>query len=129
MSGSPIAILYLVGCNIIQTTGAKGAGLFNSIVTTLKLSLLGIIVLASFSLFDSQNFQPFMNEQKGASGVVEASCILFFSFIGFDFLTTLSPEAIDPSKNIPMAIEISVILTALIYSIIAFALNGVGNIA
>ena len=70
-----------------------------------------------------------MDEQKGASGIVEAACILFFSFVGFDFLSTLSPEAINPARNIPMAIEISVILTAVIYSVIAFALSGVGNIA
>lgn len=80
-------------------------------------------------MFNFDNFEPFMNEDKGISGIVEAACILFFSFIGFDFLTTLSLETINPAYNIPIAIEISVILTAFIYSLMAFALNGVGNIA
>lgn len=129
VSGSPIAIIYLVICNYIATTGAKEAGLFNSIVTSLKLCLLGLIVIASFTTFDLANFTPFMDEKKGFSGIVESSTILFFSFLGFDFLTTLSPEAINPARNIPLAIEISVVLTALIYSGMAFALNGVGNIS
>ena len=85
--------------------------------------------MASISMFDRTNYEPFMNEDKGLTGIVEAACILFFSFIGFDFLTTLSLEAINPTKNIPIAIETSVILSAFIFSVMAFALNGVGNIA
>jgi len=95
----------------------------------MKLALLALITFASFYHFDSTNFTPLVTEEKGVGGVVEASCILFFSYAGFDFLTTLSPETKNPIRDIPIAIELTVVISACLYALIAFALNGVGNIA
>jgi APA family basic amino acid/polyamine antiporter len=74
------------------------------------------------------NFVPFLNEEKGIPGVIEASTILFFGYLGFDFITTISEEAKNPQRDVPKAIIISVVLSMVIYVIISFAVNGVGNL-
>ena len=62
-------------------------------------------------------------------GVIEASTILFFGYLGFDFMTTVAEETIDPKKTIPLSIILSVILCMLIYAIVAFSVQGVGRMA
>lgn len=125
----PLAAIFLIFCTWIQTRGSKSAGNFNTVVTSTKLAILLFIISVSFLNFDSNNFKPFLNEEKGATGVIEASSILFFGYLGFDFITTLSAETIDPQINVPKAINYSVLGSMLIYALIAFSINGVGNLA
>lgn len=102
---------------------------FSNLVTVMKLVLLVVIMIAGFSIFDTTYLTPFIPPGKGINGIIQASCILFFNFIGFDFLTTLSPEAKNPVRDIPIAIELNVIICSVAYAVISFSLNGVGNIA
>ena len=90
---------------------------------------MAFIASMSFLNFDIQNFTPFLDEEKGVPGVIEASTILFFGYLGFDFITTISEEAKNPKKDVPRAILFSVILSMAIYMILSFAVNGVGNLA
>ena len=70
-----------------------------------------------------------MNEEKGFGGVIEASTILFFGYLGFDFITTIAEEALNPIRDVPKAILLSVILSMVIYVIVTFAVSGVGKLA
>mmetsp|Transcript_16099 Transcript_16099/g.27201 ORF Transcript_16099/g.27201 Transcript_16099/m.27201 type:complete len:349 (+) Transcript_16099:603-1649(+) len=127
--GSPIAVLFLIMCTMIQTRGSKSAGDFNNVVTSLKLVILMFIIVVSFSQFDSRNFEPFLNEEKGVVGLIEGITILFFGYLGFDFITTISEEAKNPIRDIPIAIQLSVIISMLIYALVAFSVNGVASLA
>ena len=95
-------------------------------VTIAKLGILAFIVLVSAFFFDIGNFSPFLIEEKGPLGVIEASTILFFGYLGFDFITTISEEALNPIKDVPIAILMSVILSMVIYTTVTFAVSGVG---
>ena len=126
---SPLAVLFLLFCTWITTLGTEAAGAFNNFVTSGKLIILAFIATVSFANFNIENFTPFLDEEKGIPGVIEASTILFFGYLGFDFITTISEEAINPKRDVPRAILWSVILSMIIYVIISFAVNGVGNLA
>jgi basic amino acid/polyamine antiporter, APA family len=70
-----------------------------------------------------------MDEELGFHGVVEATTILYFGYLGFDFVTTMAEEAIDAKRNVPTAIMLSVISCMLIYGVVSFSVQGVGNLA
>lgn len=61
--------------------------------------------------------------------MVEASTIVFFGYLGFDFITTMSAEAINPKETVPKAVNFSVFGSMMIYAAVAFSVNGVGNLA
>ena len=61
--------------------------------------------------------------------MIEASTILFFGYLGFDFITTISEEAKNPKKDIPIAIQVALFVSMGIYVLITFTINGVGNLA
>jgi APA family basic amino acid/polyamine antiporter len=45
-----------------------------------------------------------MIEDRGFTGVIEGATILFFGYIGFDFITTMAEEAKNPRRDVPLAI-------------------------
>lgn len=61
--------------------------------------------------------------------MIEGSTILFFAYLGFDFITTISEEAKNPKRDVPIAIILSVFLSMLIYVLISFSVSGVGNMS
>ena len=91
-------------CTWLQTRGSKEAADFNCLVTSLKLLILTFLAVVSFCHFDSKNFEPFLDEEKGVAGVFEGATILFVGYLGFDFITTVSEEAKNPKRDVPLAI-------------------------
>lgn len=65
-------------------------------------------------------------EDFGPNGTVYAASVVFFGTMGFDFISTLSDEAINPVRDVPAAMRDSVILTTLFYIVIAFSMCGMG---
>lgn len=126
---SPMAVVFLVFVTAVSTAGTEIAGKFNHFVTSGKLFILGFLVISSLCLFEKKNFEPFLDEEKGFAGVIQGSTILFFGYLGFDFITTIADEAINPKRDVPRAILLSVVLSMLIYACVAFSVQGVGNLA
>jgi len=126
---SPLAAVFLISLTVLQNQGSKKAGNFNNVVTIGKLAILAFIICVSLFYFDIRNFDPFYIEDKGLIGIVEASTILFFGYLGFDFITTISEEALNPIRDVPVAILFSVILSMVIYTIVTFSVSGVGNLS
>jgi APA family basic amino acid/polyamine antiporter len=44
-------------------------------------------------------------------------------------MTTVTEEAINPIKDVPKAILISVLISIIIYATVSFSISGVGNLA
>ena len=78
----------------IFTRGISESKIFNTIFTILKLTTLMLINLIGLSQFDIKRFKPFVLEERGGlEGTLLGATIVFFGFIGFDFITVLYPEA------------------------------------
>ncbi|PWJ16119.1 APC family permease [Jannaschia seohaensis] len=63
---------------------------------------------------------PPLSETGAIGGVLAASLIAFFAFIGFDDIVNLVEEAREPRRDLPWAIGITLVLVTLIYVLIAF---------
>ena len=126
---SPLAVIFLVSLTALSNLGSKKAGNFNNIITIGKLTILGFIILVSTFYFKPENLEPFMKEDKGFIGVIEAATVLFFGYLGFDFITTISEEALNPIKDVPIAIIISVVFSMIIYAFVSLAVSGVGDLS
>ena len=60
----------------------------------------------------------------GMSGVITAAGIVFFAFIGFDAVSTQSQEALNPTKDIPFAIMVSLAVCTALYILVSLVLTG-----
>jgi APA family basic amino acid/polyamine antiporter len=52
--------------------------------------------------------------------------ILFFSLLGFEFISTLSEEAINTQQDVPKAMLHTVIICSIIYVSVAISMVGMG---
>ncbi len=76
---------------------------------TIKSLLDGVGTGTLFSL------QPLFNSEIELPVILAGASILCFSFLGFDSLTTLSEETINPEKTIPRAIIIMLVTIGVLY--------------
>ena len=67
-----------------------------------------------------------MTPLYGTHGIVLASSLLFFTVHGFDFVSTVSEEAIDGKKDVPLAMRDCVIICTTIYIFVAISMCGMG---
>ena len=86
--------------------GVKTSALTNTLVTTINLLVLMFIIVAGLYFVRGENwtndFMPY-----GLSGVLEAAASCFFAFIGFDVIVTTAEEALEPSRDVPIAIMLT----------------------
>ena len=114
----PIAIITLLFCGIILILGIKETASITIIFTLIEAIGLIIIIFIGLQRFGDVDYLQLTN---GIRGIVEGGVLIFFSYIGFQSITRLSEETKNPEKNIPKAILISIIVTTIIYILVAIA--------
>lgn len=78
----------------------------------LLIVALGILFLGTVNYFEaSQDLQ----------GILKASTLIFFAYLGFEDIVNLAEETKNPERNIPKALILSVIITAVLYVLVAVA--------
>jgi APA family basic amino acid/polyamine antiporter len=60
----------------------------------------------------------------GWSGVVRAAGIVFFAFVGFDMVSASSNEAINPKRDIPLALMLSLLICTILYISMCMVMTG-----
>ncbi len=65
------------------------------------------------------NFAPY-----GLSGIMLGAAIVFFAFIGFDSISTHAEEAINPQRDVPLAILGSLAICTVLYILVAAVITG-----
>lgn len=114
--------IIFVLCGIL-ILGVKQSARFNTVVVFIKLLTIAVFIgVAAFNV-NPQNWHPFL--PFGWNGVLEGAALVFFAYIGFDALSTAVEEAIEPQKNIPISIILSLLICTLIYIVVSILLTGI----
>ena len=117
------AVVLVWMCTILLLRGSRESAIINSILTLSKLGILTLFVVMALLAFQQENMVPFM--PFGIEGVGAAAAIVFFSFIGLDAVVNASEEAVNPQRNIPLAIVIALLVVTLVYVLVAVSSLGV----
>lgn len=117
----------------ILVKGIKEAAKTNNIIVILKVAVVLFVIFVGFFFIDTDNYVPFIPETVhnadgsssfGWSGVVTAATIVFFAYIGFDAVSTQAGEAINPKKDVPFAIIMSLVICTVLYIVVSLVLTG-----
>lgn len=112
------AALLLLTVLIMNVLGLHIAARVQTIVVSLIISILILAVVASIPHASVANFTPFM--PNGWISVVQAAGLMFWCFIGWEAVTHLSEEFVDPAKNAIRGVLWSAGIVALLYFAVAF---------
>jgi APA family basic amino acid/polyamine antiporter len=64
---------------------------------------------------------------NGFSGVLTGGAIVFFTYIGFDSVSTAAEECRRPQRDLPFGIIVSLLVCALLYMSVSLVLTGMQN--
>ena len=99
------------------------------VFTALKLVTLAAIIVLGYFNFNIANYSPFfLEDQGGFRGTFVGASIIYFGFMGFDFITTLSEDAKNPVKDIPVAVRNSNLICGAFYVMVATSLTGMAHL-
>jgi APA family basic amino acid/polyamine antiporter len=106
--------------SLVNFVGIREASWTNTVFTIIEGSGLILIIVIGFT-FSSPEPVDYFDSPTGLTGIVLAFVLVFFAFIGFEDMANVAEEVKSPKKNIPRAILLSVIISGIIYVLVALA--------
>ncbi|GLJ46965.1 hypothetical protein SUGI_0991150 [Cryptomeria japonica] len=119
-------VILLTLCLCYST---KESSMLNIVVTFFHLLLFGFIIVAGFHYGDFHNLTKSLEASEpggfapfGARGVFEGAAMVYFSYIGYDSVSTMAEEIKNPAKSLPLGVSGSVIIVSVLYCLMSLAL-------
>ncbi|MGB5843365.1 MAG: amino acid permease [Anaerolineales bacterium] len=120
--------LIILAFTFINYLGASETGAIGNIVTMVKIVILGLFVLFGvLVMLNSDGWQQrfttgFM--PNGFVAVFAAMGVTFVAFEGYEIIVQSGEEVINPNRNIPRAIFISIAVAVTIYLLVSIVAIG-----
>jgi APA family basic amino acid/polyamine antiporter len=114
---SALALVAIL--SLINWIGIKESALFNVVFTAIEAGGLILIVWISRKFIGTVDY--FQLPDTGFLGVTASAALIFFAYLGFEDLVRLSEETKNPTRTIPRALIISIIITTILYILVAIA--------
>jgi APA family basic amino acid/polyamine antiporter len=108
---------------MILVKGIKESAEANSIMVGVKLVAICIFIIAAARFIKPEYWKPFM--PNGWQGVLTGGSIVFFTYIGFDSVSTAAEECRNPKRDLPLGILFSLFICATFYVAVAIVLTGI----
>ncbi len=108
-----LGLLLLV--SFIAVSGMKRASWLVIALSTVQVGGLILVIILGADHVGEVN----LLQGNGLSGVVAGSALIFFAFIGFDEVITLSEETIDAHRTVPRALLLALAISTLLYVCVA----------
>ena len=116
------AILIVLLITAILVKGTKDSAKMAGLMVVIKLGVIALFVLAGAFFVRPENWTPFA--PNGAAGIFAGAFLIFFAYIGFDALATAAEECKNPQKDLPIGIIGSLLVTTVVYVLVALVLTG-----
>jgi amino acid transporter len=101
----------------------KESSILNLIMTVFHVIFFGFIIIVGFSKGSARNLvEPGGLAPFGVKGVLNGAAIVYFSYIGYDSVSTMAEEIQNPAKNLPVGILGSVLIVTGLYCLMALSL-------
>ncbi|MHC1631263.1 MAG: APC family permease [Methanotrichaceae archaeon] len=114
----PSALLLILVLSIILLYGIKISAWIAIVFTFIETGGLVLIILIGLPHLGSVDY---FEMPHGFDGVFEAAALIFFAYMGFEEMVKLSEETKNPEKTIPKALIIALVITIVLYILVALS--------
>jgi basic amino acid/polyamine antiporter, APA family len=124
------AVALVVLATTVIAIGVRATARWNGALVLIKVALIVAIIAVGLAHVVPANWQPFIPPNGGSfgrfgwSGVMRGAAAVFFAFIGFDAITSMTQEAKRPERDVPFALLASLGIAALLYVLMALVMTG-----
>jgi APA family basic amino acid/polyamine antiporter len=116
------AALITVFITIVLVIGIRESARFNTGMVLFKLLLLLAFIGIGAFFVQPANWTPFA--PNGFNGIWTGASLAFFSYIGFDAVSTAAEETTNPQRNVPRGMIASLAVCTVLYIVTALVTTG-----
>ena len=119
------ALVILLLLTWVLVRGVRESAHTNNVMVVIKIAAILIFVIGAAHAVNTANWHPFL--PHGYSGMLTGAAIVFFTYIGFDSVSTAAEECRNPQRDLPVGIIATLIVCAALYISVALVLTGIVN--
>ena len=116
------AFLIVLLLTVLLVRGIRESIEVNNTMVLMKMMAILVFVMFGLSFIHPGNYHPFA--PNGWAGMLAGGSIIFFTYIGFDSVSTASEECKNPQRDVPIGIIASLIVCTILYVGVAVVLTG-----
>jgi len=118
-----LLLTWLCYVGIRESSGA------NLAMVILKVGLIVVVIVAGWQYVNPHYWEPFIPPQQGPEkygwpGIMRASTLVFFAYIGFEATSTAAQEAKNPQRDLPIGTLVSLAICTVLYIGMAAVITG-----
>lgn len=124
------AVFIIAIMTSLLVIGIKQSAKLNNIIVLIKVAIILLFIAFGISYIQVENWIPFIPENTGKighfgiTGIFAGAGVIFFAYIGFDAISTTSQEALNPKKDLPIGILVSLLICTILYISVSLVLTG-----
>jgi len=107
---------------LLLVRGVRESARTNNIMVMVKIGAILTFLVVGGMLVNPTNWRPFA--PSGFAGIVTGGAIVFFTYIGFDSVSTAAEECRNPQRDLPFGIIASLVVCTILYIGVAIVLLG-----
>jgi APA family basic amino acid/polyamine antiporter len=112
----PVMLALIAGCGLVLWLGVRESVRLGVLFAAVEAVGLVLAIAVSARFVGDVDYLEFAG---GFSDVIRASALLFFAFLGFEQMANLAEEAKEPERSLPVSISLAVVITTVIYILVA----------
>src|SRR5438309_2714921 len=116
------AFLIVMLITVVLVRGIRESAETNNVMVLLKIAAILAFITVAPHFVNPNHYHPFF--PNGWSGVLTGGSIIFFTYIGFDSVSTAAEEARNPQRDIPFGIIATLVVCTVLYVGVAVTLTG-----
>src|ERR1700689_5050778 len=119
------AFLIVMLLTVVLVRGIRESAEANNVMLILKIAAILAFVIVGAQYIHPALWHPFA--PMGWSGILTGGSIIFFTYIGFDSVSTAAEEARNPQRDLPIGIIATLVACTVLYLGVAVVLTGIVN--
>lgn len=116
------AVLITAVITWLLYVGVSESAKVNNIIVGIKVFVILLFIFLGLTHIQPQNYVPFA--PFGMGGIMSATAVIFFAYIGFDAVSTAAEETKNPKRDVPIGLLICLVSVVILYVGVALALTG-----
>ncbi len=119
------AFIILMVLTYILVRGVRESAKANNVMVLIKIAAILIFIVGAARAVKPEHWHPFM--PNGFPGVLTGAAIVFFTYIGFDSVSTAAEECRRPQRDLPLGIIGTLLISTVLYVSVALVLTGIAD--
>jgi APA family basic amino acid/polyamine antiporter len=121
------AFLAVMAITVVLVIGVRESANTNNAMVLLKVGIILFFIAVGVFLIRPANWtDPALGgfSPNGFRGISAGAAIIFFSYIGFDAVSTAAEEAEAPARDMPFGIIMSLVICTVLYIALSLVMTG-----